>query len=91
MLAINVGPHVRIGRRAAVMSGVDGFVRIEVTVALRQLRLSVTVDGRGFDPGATEGQGLRSMQRRASDLGGSLQVVSHTGSGTHVTLTIPLH
>ena len=46
-------------------------VRIEVTVAARQLHFVVTDDGRGFDTAkATEGQGLRSLERRASSLGG---------------------
>ena len=37
----------------------------------------MTDDGRGFDTAmAAEGQGLRSLQRRASSLGGSLQVTS---------------
>ena len=65
-------------------------VRIEVTVAARQLHFVVTDDGRGFDTArAAEGQGLRSLQRRASSLGGLLQVTSSPGTGTRVTFTCP--
>jgi ligand-binding sensor domain-containing protein/signal transduction histidine kinase len=67
-------------------------VRIEVTVAPRQLRFVVIDDGRGFDPSRTgEGQGLRSLERRATSLGGMLQVTSSPGSGTRVMFSVPVH
>jgi ligand-binding sensor domain-containing protein/signal transduction histidine kinase len=66
-------------------------VTVAVIVAPEQLNLMVTDDGRGFDMDAhREGQGLRSMQRRASNLGGSMDVTSAPGTGTRVTLTLPL-
>ena len=67
-------------------------VRIVVTVAARQLDVVVTDDGRGFDTAtAAEGQGLRSLERRASSLGGVLQVTSSPGSGTRVMFSVPVH
>lgn len=67
-------------------------VRIEVTVAARQLDVVVTDDGRGFDTArAAEGQGLRSLERRASSLGGQLQVTSSPGGGTRVRFSVPVH
>jgi signal transduction histidine kinase len=66
-------------------------VTVAVTIASRQLHLTVTDDGRGFDVAAhREGQGLRSMQRRATVLGGSMGVTSAPGTGTRVTLTLPV-
>ena len=66
-------------------------VTVAVIVASRQLHLTVTDDGRGFDVAAQrDGQGLRNMQRRASVLGGSMEVTSASGAGTHVTLTLPV-
>ena len=65
-------------------------VSVEVAVASRQLQVTVTDNGRGFDTASTEGQGLRSMERRASGVGGSLQVTSHTGRGTRVTFAVPV-
>ena len=66
-------------------------VHVEVNFAPQHLHLTVTDDGRGFRvAGAAEGQGLRSMQRRASSLGGALDVTSSAGTGTRVSLTLPL-
>jgi signal transduction histidine kinase len=67
-------------------------VCIEVSVAARQLHVVVSDDGRGFDTRrTTEGQGLRSLERRTSSLGGSLQVTSSPGAGTRVALSVPAH
>jgi ligand-binding sensor domain-containing protein len=66
-------------------------VRIDVTVGTRQLHVVVIDDGGGFDvTSPSEGQGLRSLERRASSLGGSLQVTSSSGSGTRVTFSVPV-
>ena len=66
-------------------------VWVEVTVTSRQLHLTVTDDGRGFDPAsAADGQGLRSMRRRASSLGGSLEIASSPGAGARVAFTLPV-
>ena len=54
-------------------------VTVAVDIASRQLHLTVTDDGRGFDVAAQEGQGLRSMQRRAHGVGGSMGVTSDSG------------
>ena len=66
-------------------------VHVDLTVAPRELHLRVTDDGCGFDPaGTAEGHGLRSMQRRASSLRGAIEVTSRHGTGTCVTLTVPV-
>jgi len=66
-------------------------VRVEVTIRPRQLLVLVTDDGRGFDTSGTpEGHGLRSLDRRATNLGATLQVTSSPGSGTRVTVMVPL-
>jgi signal transduction histidine kinase len=55
------------------------------------LHVVVIDDGGGFDvTSPSEGQGLRSLERRASSLGGSLQVTSSSGSGTRVTFSVPV-
>jgi NarL family two-component system sensor histidine kinase LiaS len=68
-----------------------------VSVALvegRQLiTLSVTDDGRGFDPQQVAAQGhygLAGMRERAAALGGTLAIESDTNRGTTVRLTLPL-
>ena len=67
----------------------------EVTMELRlersRLVLTVADDGQGFDADrAAEGQGLRSMRRRAEALRGTLEVASHERGGTAVVLTVPI-
>lgn len=67
------------------------------TVELRLARdgsrvvLTITDDGKGFDPvQASSGFGLRNLQERTTRLGGDLAIDSRTGSGTAVTITIPV-
>lgn len=51
------------------------------------LRLSITDDGRGFDPATIrEGHGFSSLRRRARQLGGRLDIQSRIGEGTTVEL-----
>ena len=64
---------------------------ITLTVADDRLELAVNDDGVGFatsreHPGHL---GLRTMQERASAVGGTLEVHSQTGRGTTVRLVIP--
>ena len=66
--------------------------RAELTLRDRQLCLVVSDDGKGLDggPGDGGGNGLPSMNRRAAQIGGSLQVASGPGQGTAILLTVPL-
>jgi signal transduction histidine kinase len=69
----------------------------KITVHLREddghLRLEVADDGRGFDPGRLELRskhlGLTSMEERAKELGGRLEIRSSSGLGTTVELEVP--
>ncbi len=66
-------------------------VRIEVRVDGRALRVAVEDDGAGFDPsGEGQGTGLRSMRRRAEEIGGRLEVDSAPGRGTRVRLSVSI-
>ncbi|HEY7355622.1 MAG TPA: sensor histidine kinase, partial [Ktedonobacterales bacterium] len=54
--------------------------------------LSITDNGQGFEPGAGEtlhGVGLRSMQERVQELGGSFVIESAPGQGTRVLVSLP--
>ena len=66
---------------------------VEVSERGRDLELTVEDYGAGFDTAAPrrEGLGLTSMSERARSLGGQLSVESHPGSGTRVTLRLPLN
>ncbi|HWI62150.1 MAG TPA: GAF domain-containing sensor histidine kinase, partial [Symbiobacteriaceae bacterium] len=68
-----------------------------VTVSMRaqddQFVMTVTDDGRGFDPQTVETSahfGLRIMGERAQTLGGWCGIESTPGSGTRITVSIPL-
>jgi signal transduction histidine kinase len=67
---------------------------VQVAVAFQSRRLTVDVidNGDGFDgrQPAAEGHGLRSMEARARDLGGRVDVVSTDGRGTSIHLSVPL-
>jgi signal transduction histidine kinase/sugar lactone lactonase YvrE len=67
--------------------------RVEIDLRIDGTRLVLTIvdNGLGFDTSiASEGQGLMSMRRRARSLGGTLDVTSHNGVGTRVTVDVPL-
>ena len=59
----------------------------------RRLLVEVVDDGVGFDPGGVEMRsrhlGLTSMEERARELGGRLEIRSAPGAGTTVRLTVP--
>ncbi len=56
-----------------------------------QLNVTVTDDGRGFDPaGEKKGAGLRNIANRVREMRGSFEIVSEPGRGARIALTIPL-
>ena len=59
------------------------------------LKVVIADDGQGFPPGGqghgtARPLGLTSMRERVAALGGTFQVQSQPGLGTHVTATIPM-
>jgi NarL family two-component system sensor histidine kinase LiaS len=57
-----------------------------------QVRMRISDDGIGFDPDGEKltSYGLRSMQERVAEVGGSLEIYSAAGKGTQVEVRIPL-
>jgi signal transduction histidine kinase len=55
------------------------------------VRLSITDNGRGFDPASLEfpGNGLINMLRRMADIGGEFIIKSKDASGTEIVLVVP--
>jgi signal transduction histidine kinase len=65
-------------------------VRVRLCYAGTTVRLTVTDDGKGFDPGATHGgYGLTGMRDRVSQVGGTVEVASVPGRGTEVRAEVP--
>ncbi len=65
-------------------------VTIAIAIARGELRLVVGDNGSGFDAGGSaDGQGVHSMRRRATGLGGTLTITSAPGAGTRLELHLP--
>ena len=77
----------------AVQHGDAPHIGIVLTYEPRNVRLTVTDDGRGFDPerdGAKPGHfGLVGMRERVTRLGGTFSLRSAPGAGTTVETAIP--
>ena len=69
-----------------------GKAKITIHVQGSRLVLKIDDDGKGFDVATeTDGNGLASMQKRAKDAGGELNVASGPAHGTTITLRLPTH
>lgn len=94
---IHVAPDLREDLARIVREAVSNAARhgeaSNVTVTLSNsngIRVSVTDDGKGFDPEAPRrrGFGLTSMRERAEMRGATVAVRSHPGQGTSVEVTL---
>ena len=87
---------VRVAQEAlanAVRHGSPTRIGLTVTDSPDSIALSISDDGRGFDPDAPRAAasfGLDGMRRRVTDLGGTLDVESAPGRGTTVRAVVPL-
>jgi signal transduction histidine kinase/ligand-binding sensor domain-containing protein len=71
----------------------SGCTAVEISIVADRgsLKLTVRDNGIGFDPWAeVEGHGLASMRRRAERIRGVLRIQRAAGSGTLLTLEVPL-
>jgi signal transduction histidine kinase len=66
------------------------MVRIRVHQELDHLALSIQDDGRGFSPDQVKGLGLLGIQERVTNLGGSCRIHSTPGSGTIISIELPV-
>jgi signal transduction histidine kinase len=56
-----------------------------------RMQVAIKDGGCGFDPDcAANGNGLRNMQRRLEEIGGSMILTTGRGSGTEISICIPL-
>ena len=55
-----------------------------------RIRVQVTDDGRGFDPGRSRGLGILGMEERVKRLGGTFSIDSQPGHGATVRAELPL-
>jgi len=75
----------------AVKHGAASRIRIVVSESGKTLGMEIVDDGLGFDPvGCGEGIGLTNVRDRIEALGGALRVSSARGSGTTVSVRLPI-
>lgn len=71
-----------------------GASKVDIDFSLKNNNLEVKIhdDGQGFDEAALAkaGNGLRNMEKRMRNAGGSFEIESATGEGTTVRLGLPL-
>jgi ligand-binding sensor domain-containing protein/two-component sensor histidine kinase len=66
-------------------------VKIDLQLQASRLLLQIADNGVGFDQSIeSEGHGLRSMKRRATALGGTLEINSNPGVETIIRVSIPI-
>ena len=66
-------------------------VEVKLRIEKHHISLTLTDDGRGFDPAlANHGHGLMSMRQRANALGATLEIDSALDRGTVIFLKVPL-
>jgi two-component system sensor histidine kinase UhpB len=91
------GPDVEIVLYRVAQEGLTNALRhsqaSEISLALAQhdgggMTLEVADDGKGLDPVAAEGPGLRGMRERALSIGAELSIESPRGSGVTVRLVV---
>jgi signal transduction histidine kinase len=90
--AARVEHVVAIAREAisnAVRHSAAQRVLVRATSDGRHIRMSIEDDGRGIEPSATAGSGLRNMHDRARLLGGTLDIGRSQHGGTLVALEAP--
>jgi signal transduction histidine kinase/sugar lactone lactonase YvrE len=64
-------------------------IRIELGFDRDRVQLTVSDDGKGFDPAcSSDGFGLTSMRERAAQIGAELRIDSHPLAGTSVTVSV---
>jgi signal transduction histidine kinase/ligand-binding sensor domain-containing protein len=65
-------------------------VIFSLRISGESLVLEIKDDGRGLQNGERKGNGLTNMRERLEQVGGSFDCVSAQGSGTTITLRVPL-
>lgn len=75
----------------AARHGQASHIWLSASVDTTSVRLQISDDGAGFlRPSVPTGLGLSGMEERATILGGEIDIDSHLGRGTKVTIVIPL-
>lgn len=75
----------------AVKYSEAGLITIHTTFYDNQFTLSIADDGMGFDrQQITEGNGLSNIEKRGSEIGADLKIISEVGMGTKLLLQLKI-
>jgi signal transduction histidine kinase len=81
---------------AARHSGAQS-ARLCLNICDEQVHISITDEGRGFDPSIAmsrslnrEHFGLQGIRERAIAMGGSCEIISKPGAGTRILIDLPI-
>lgn len=94
-----IGPrrrhNVMLAAREAINNAVKharpGLIHLRIAIEDHRLVVTVTDDGKGFDPATTEpGNGLVNLRKRMAESGGTFEIASSPGAGSTATITLPL-
>jgi signal transduction histidine kinase len=66
------------------------WARVEAVQENGSIRVTIQDNGSGFDPSQEKGMGILGMEERVKGLGGLFHIDSEKGSGTIVSLVIPI-
>jgi signal transduction histidine kinase len=68
-----------------------GSAEVSLEYTQGVLHLSLSDDGKGFDPAMpVPGNGLENMKTRARQMGGELRIDSRQGGGTRIVLSVKI-
>lgn len=82
---------IQEGVNNAVKYASAGLIRIFILQHDQELSVQIDDDGIGFDPGNVQnGFGLENMKQRTQELHGHYAIESSTGSGTRISIHIPI-
>jgi signal transduction histidine kinase len=93
LVPVEIGVHAEAVVREAVSNAVRHAQANEIILAIEarddKLCIDVQDDGRGI-PEAAQHSGLLNLRDRARQLGGTWQLLTPEGGGTHLRWTVPL-
>lgn len=98
-LPVHVAHHLRMIAQEAVTNVIKHAQAASIVMSLKveeslRLCLSVTDDGHGLDPGATQGQaghfGCMGIRERCLRIGAQVEWLQMTPHGTQVRVTLPM-
>jgi signal transduction histidine kinase/ligand-binding sensor domain-containing protein len=88
--AINIYRIVQEAINNAVKHSRADLLLVKISGINDKLNILVRDNGKGMNQSGTNGYGLKNMDDRVKDLGGSIRFGSENGKGTDIEITVPV-